>query len=77
MSCKPLPHDKIFDKSKFKAFADDKIEVTQNLKFAFGRMENIVRKGENAGLLDHPVLCFNDFEKKAFRKQWQRRRKRL
>ena len=35
--------------SKFKAFADDKIIVTEKLKFVLGRAENIVGKGENAG----------------------------
>ena len=28
-----VPHDKILDESKLKGFADDKIDVTQNLKF--------------------------------------------
>ena len=45
----PLPNDKILYLSKFKAFADNKINVTQKLKFALGRVENIVGKGENAG----------------------------
>ena len=35
--------------TKFKACADDKIIVTQKLKFVLGRVENIVGKGENAG----------------------------
>ena len=30
-----------------KAFADDKIYVAKKLKFALGRVENIVGKGEN------------------------------
>ena len=33
-----LPNDKILDQSKFKAFADDKINVTQKLKFVLGRV---------------------------------------
>ena len=37
------------DWSKLKALADDKINVTEKLKFVFGRVENIMRKGENAG----------------------------
>ena len=45
-----LPNDKILDWSKFKAFIDDKINVTEKLKFVLGRMENIEGKGENAGL---------------------------
>ena len=46
---KPLPNDKISDSSRFKAFTDDKLITTQNLKFVHGRVENIVRKGKNAG----------------------------
>ena len=37
------------DWSKLKAFADDKITVTQILKLVLRRVENIVGKGENAG----------------------------
>ena len=43
-----LPNSKIMGLSKLKAFADGKINVTQKLKFALGRVENIVGKGENA-----------------------------
>ena len=32
-----------------KAFVDDKINVTEKLKFVLGRVENTVGKGENAG----------------------------
>ena len=35
-------NDKILDWSKFKAFADDKINVTEKLKFVLGTVENIV-----------------------------------
>ena len=42
-----LPSDKILDGSKFKGLADNK--VTEKLKIMLGRVENIVRKGENAG----------------------------
>ena len=44
-----VPNNKIFNQSILKAFADDKIHVTQKLKFASGRVENIVGNGENAG----------------------------
>ena len=44
-----LPDDKFSDWSKLKAFADDKINVTEKLKFVLGQIENIVGKGENAG----------------------------
>ena len=36
------------DYSKLKAFADGKINVTENLNFVFEKMENLVEKGENA-----------------------------
>ena len=39
-----LPIGEILDWSKLKAFADDKINVTKELKFVLGREENIVRK---------------------------------
>ena len=32
-----------------KAFADDSLNVNQKVKFALGRVQNIVGKGENAG----------------------------
>ena len=44
-----LPNDNILDWSKLKTYADDKIIVTEKFKFVFGRAENIVGKGENAG----------------------------
>ena len=44
-----LPIDKILDWSKMKDFTDNKIHVTEKLKFVLGRVENIVGKGENAG----------------------------
>ena len=44
-----LPNNKFLDWSKFKASADDKINVNEKFKFIFGRVENIVGKGENAG----------------------------
>ena len=43
------PNDKILDLSKMKAFADDNLNLNEKLKFALGRVENIVGKGENAG----------------------------
>ena len=43
-----LPEDKILTLSKLKAFADDKLNVTQNRKFIFRRRKNIVGKEENA-----------------------------
>ena len=58
-----LPNDNILDLSKFKAFADDKINVIQKLKFVSRRVENSVGKGENAGY-QHFLLfpqCFQNF----------------
>ena len=42
----PLPNDKILDLFKMKVFADDILNVTENLTFLFDRVENIVGKGE-------------------------------
>ena len=44
-----LPNDKILDQSKLNTFSDDKINLTQKLKLALRRVENILGKGENAG----------------------------
>ena len=38
----PLPDDKILGLPKLKAFAEDKLNVTQNVKVVFHRIENIV-----------------------------------
>ena len=43
-----VSNDKILDLSKLKAFADNNLNVNQKLKFALGRVENIMGKGENA-----------------------------
>ena len=42
-----LPNDKILNRSKSKAFADDKINVYQKLKFVLRWVENNLGKGEN------------------------------
>ena len=44
-----LPNDKILDWSKLNAFAYNKINVNEKLKFSRGGVQNIVGKGENAG----------------------------
>ena len=49
MTVNSFPNDKILDWSKFKAFADDKVNVNELLKFDLGRVENMLGKGENAG----------------------------
>ena len=43
------PNGKITHWSKFKTFADNKINMTEKMKFVLERVENIVGKGENAG----------------------------
>ena len=45
----PLPNNKILDNSNLTAFADDKCNYTENVKYAYHRVENIVGKRENAG----------------------------
>ena len=55
-----LPNNKILDWTKFKAFADNKINVTKNFRFAFDRVENWGGKGENAG--NHHFLLFSHFQ---------------
>ena len=40
----PLPNDKILASTKLRGFADDKIKVTQKLKFVLRGIENIVGK---------------------------------
>ena len=57
-----LPNDKILERLKFKAFADDKINVTDKLNFILGRVENIVGKGENADY-QHFLLFPQCFQK--------------
>ena len=44
-----LPNDNFLDRSKLKGLADDKINVSEKLKFILGMIENIVGKAENAG----------------------------
>ena len=45
---KSVPNNKILDWSKLNALADDKINVTEKLKFGIERVESIVGIGENA-----------------------------
>ena len=56
----PLQNDKSSDWSKFKAHAEDKINVSQNLNFVLERVENISGKGENAGY-QHFLLFIKSF----------------
>ena len=59
------PNDKFLDQSKFKAFANDKINVTKKLKFVYGRVEYTVGKGENDGY-QHFLLYPQCFQKASF-----------
>ena len=59
-----LSNDRILDLSKLKAFADDKCD-SKKPKFTFGRVENIVGKGENAGY-QHYLLFPICFQKHTF-----------
>ena len=45
----PLSDNEIVGLPKLKASADDKSNVTQNIKVVFHRIENIVGKEKNAG----------------------------
>ena len=64
-SLNSLPNNKIYGLSKSKALADDKINVSEKLKFDLGRVENIVGKGENAGY-QHFLLFPQCFQKASF-----------
>ena len=44
----PFPHDKLFDQTKLKALADDKLNATKMIDSVFDRVENIVGNGEIA-----------------------------
>ena len=55
---------KVLDWSKLKAFADDRINVNEKLKFGLRRVENIVGI-ENAGY-QHFLLFLQCFQKVSF-----------
>ena len=44
-----LPNDKMIDWTRFKAFADENLNVGKMAKFAFDMFKNIVGKGGYAG----------------------------
>ena len=59
-NCNSVPNDKILDRSKVKAFADDKLTVTKELKFVLGKEENIVGKGKkNAAYVVTSIFAFS------------------
>ena len=55
----------MFDWTKLKAFADNKINATEKLKSLSGWVEKIVEKGENAGF-QHFLLFSTMFSKGFF-----------
>ena len=44
-----LANDNFLDRSKLRVLADNKINVTEKLKYVLGIVENTMGKGENAG----------------------------
>ena len=62
MGCSPLADDKILGLPKLKAFAEDKLNVTQNVKVVFHRIEYIVGKEKNA-VYQHFLLFPQCFQK--------------
>ena len=60
--------NKILALSKLKVFADDNFNVIQMVRFFFGRVENILGKGENAGYQHFSLFlqCFNPFPNKPW-----------
>ena len=61
-------NDKIFDLSKFKAFADDKKIMSQKLKCVPGRVKNTVGRGENAGSQHFLRFSHNVFKSCLFQR---------
>ena len=55
----PLPYKEISDLSKFKADADNNINLTQNLKFV---LVTFFGKGENAAYKNFSPFSYNIFK---------------
>ena len=60
-----LPNDKILDWSKFKAPAYDNLYVAEMTTNVFDKVENVVGRGENAGI-QHFLLFPQGFLKLSF-----------
>ena len=60
-----LPNDNFFDGTKFKAFADDILNVAKIMIHVFDIVENIMGKGENADY-QHFLLFPRCFQKASF-----------
>ena len=64
MSPDSLPNDKLLEKSKLKAFADDKLKMIKIARFVLDKIENIMGKEENADyqhFLFFPTMFSKDF----------------
>ena len=59
-----LPNSRFLERSKLTAFADNKSNVAEKLKFILERLGNIVGKEENAGY--QHFLLFRKCFQKAF-----------
>ena len=59
----PLPDDKILALSKLKAFADDKINVTQNINFVFHRLKKALWEKEKILVTSIFSLFHNVFKR--------------
>ena len=63
----PLSSYKILDMSKLKAFAENKFNFSENIKFVFHRVENIVRKVQKKKPgFQHFLLFYQFFFTKPF-----------
>ena len=58
-----LPNNEISNWSKLEAFADDKIKVTESLKFGLGMVQNVVGKEENAVYTSIFLFSYNVFKR--------------
>ena len=61
------PNDKVLDLPKLKAFADDKLNVSLNVKVVLYRIENIVGKEKKFWL-----PAFSSFLPQCFQKAFQK-----
>ena len=56
-----LLNNEILGRSKLNAFEHDNLNMNQKLKFALGRVENNVGKGENAGTQHFLLFPFSHY----------------
>ena len=61
-SLNSLPNNKVLDLSKLKGFADDKINVTQKVKFILGRVKKHYGGKKNAVKQYFPFNFFYAFQ---------------